>query len=196
MIPLPGMGLLPKCWVTHCWLLVSAFQLSWWQTWRLTSESALASQSLACCILFAGFSHCPGMCPTSQKWWICCTMHWSLCQNDWIPRHSVKFAFGRCMALPSHSVLVVAILSSHRRGWGQALDLDWVIPNVSSLIPHLCRWDPRDELSLQLDTLEQQEFGVHDGSFVRHVLTPGSEAPCALHAWGSQLRPCPCGCRS
>ena len=68
--------------------------------------------------------------------------------------------------------------------------------DVGRVIPYISKWDPRDELALALDETELAAFGAHDGSYVRYMLCSTGKAPCALHAWGSQLRGCPCGCRS
>ena len=69
------------------------------------------------------------------------------------------------------------------------------LAKVQCLIPYICRWDPRDELALCLDARECLAFGVDDGTYPKHMLSAEGVAPSALHAWGSQLRACPCGCR-
>ena len=69
------------------------------------------------------------------------------------------------------------------------------LPKIQCLIPYICKWDPRDELALCLDQRECQAFGVTDGTYPKHMMTAQGIAPTALHAWGSQLRACPCGCR-
>ena len=69
------------------------------------------------------------------------------------------------------------------------------LAKVQCLIPYICRWDPRDELALCLDARECLAFGVDDGTYPKHMLSAEGVAPTALHAWGSQLRACPCGCR-
>ena len=60
---------------------------------------------------------------------------------------------------------------------------------------HSLHLDPRDEMALCLDQRECQAFGVNDGTYPKHMLTANGVAPTALHAWVSQLRACPCGCR-
>eukprot|EP00435_Cladocopium_sp_Y103_P067740 s83_g30.t1 len=80
----------------------------------------------------------------------------------------------------------------HLTEWPSFPDL----AKVGCLIPYICKWDPRDELALSLDSVERSAFGVDDDMYAHHLLRPDSVAPCALHAWGSQLRACPCGCRS
>ena len=69
------------------------------------------------------------------------------------------------------------------------------LPMIQCLIPYICKWDPRDELALCLDSRECQAFGVTDGSYPKYMMKSQGVAPTALHAWGSQLRACPCGCR-
>ena len=77
------------------------------------------------------------------------------------------------------------------QGWPHLID----IPAVKCLIPYISKWDPRDELALGLDRAECCAFGVDDGSYPRFLLSSEGIAPTTLHAWGSQLRACPCGCR-
>jgi hypothetical protein len=69
------------------------------------------------------------------------------------------------------------------------------LPAVKCLIPYISRWDPRDEMALSLDDAERMAFGADDGRYPGFLLSSEGVAPTALHAWGSQLRPCPCGCR-
>ena len=69
------------------------------------------------------------------------------------------------------------------------------LPTVQCLIPYICKWDPRDEMALSLDSSDRQAFGVDDGTYPHYLLDAEGVAPTALHAWGSQLRGCPCGCR-
>lgn len=70
------------------------------------------------------------------------------------------------------------------------------VTHVSQVIPFICPWDPRDELALTLNHEEASAFGLNDGSFTRFLLDAKGIAPCALHSWGNQLLPCPCGCRN
>ena len=67
---------------------------------------------------------------------------------------------------------------------------------VQRLIPYVCRWHPQDEMALTLDSKEKIAFGFEDGSYSKFLLKPSDVAPCFLHAYGSQLRACPCGCRT
>lgn len=66
---------------------------------------------------------------------------------------------------------------------------------VQQIIPSIQLWDIEDETQLSLDDAELQAFKVNDDSHGKYLLNGKSKAPCALHAWGSQTRPCPCGCR-
>ena len=70
------------------------------------------------------------------------------------------------------------------------------ISQVQQVIPRILPWAIEDEENLTLDQDELQAFGVHEGSHGKHLLNGKGHAPCALHAWGNQLRPCPCECRA
>ena len=69
------------------------------------------------------------------------------------------------------------------------------ICEVQQVIPEIRLWDLGDEAQLALDDTELQAFGVTTDSHAKHLLNGKNIAPCALHAWGSQTRACPCGCR-
>ena len=66
---------------------------------------------------------------------------------------------------------------------------------VQQIIPEIRLWDSSDEKLLALDDIELAAFGVNNNTHARYLLNGKATAPCALHAWGSQTRPCPCGCR-
>lgn len=70
------------------------------------------------------------------------------------------------------------------------------IPSIDHLIPSIHLWAPSDEEALRLNHDEQHAFGVLDGTYPKYLMNSKGVAPCALHAWGSQLSPCPCDCRS
>ena len=74
----------------------------------------------------------------------------------------------------------------------KALDNLWA---VQQIIPEMRLWDAGDEKQLMLDDHELEAFGVTSNMHAKHMLNMRGVAPCALHAWGSQLRACPCGCR-
>ena len=69
------------------------------------------------------------------------------------------------------------------------------IQEVQQVIPEIRLWAHDDEMQLSLDDVEIQAFGVADECHSKYLLNGKSKAPCALHAWGSQTRACPCGCR-
>ena len=66
---------------------------------------------------------------------------------------------------------------------------------VQQIIPEIRLWASGDETELALDETELHAFGVVSDSHAKYLLNCKSAAPCALHAWGSQTRACPCGCR-
>ena len=70
------------------------------------------------------------------------------------------------------------------------------IPSIDHLIPFIHLWAEGDEDKLALTHDEQIAFGVCDGSYPKYLMNTKGTAPCALHAWGSQLTACPCDCRS
>lgn len=70
------------------------------------------------------------------------------------------------------------------------------IMQVKQLIPSILLWSAEDEKELALDPTELAAFGVNSDDHGKNMLNAKGVSPCALHAWGSQLRPCPCGCRS
>ena len=71
-------------------------------------------------------------------------------------------------------------------------DLD----KVCKIIPKIFPWSEEDENALSLSDVELDGFGVSHDAHQRYLLNMQGKAPCALHSWGSQLHPCPCGCRS
>ena len=66
---------------------------------------------------------------------------------------------------------------------------------VQQIVPEIRLWDAGDENQLMLDDNELEAFGVKTDMHAKHMLNAKGVAPCALHAWASQLRACPCGCR-
>lgn len=70
------------------------------------------------------------------------------------------------------------------------------ITKVRQLISTIQPWDLNDERALALTCREFEVFGGHDETFQRFLLNFESCAPSALHAWGSQVLGCECGCRS
>ena len=70
------------------------------------------------------------------------------------------------------------------------------VASVRTVIPRIFPWAKEDEDELALQDVELEGFGVVNDSHHRYLLNLQGKAPCALHSWGSQLIPCPCGCRS
>ena len=99
---------------------------------------------------------------------------------------------------PSRRTTTWWVLSSKLFGPVQVQELPVLsnLEKVHRLMPYVCQWNPRDEMALALDQTELVAFGWEDGSYARHMLTPDCIAPTALHAWGSQVRGCECGCRA
>ena len=69
------------------------------------------------------------------------------------------------------------------------------VQEVMHVIPEIRLWAAEDEKQLALDEVELQAFGVTEDRHAKYLLNGKAKAPCALHAWGSQTRACPCGCR-
>lgn len=70
----------------------------------------------------------------------------------------------------------------------------FAIPKISCLMPQVVPWPAHEEERFLLNDAEHLAFGVTDGDS-SYMLKINSKMPCPLHAWGSQLGPCPCGCR-
>lgn len=71
-----------------------------------------------------------------------------------------------------------------------------VLTKVCQVLPNILPWDAEDERLLALLPEELCAFGANTDAFMKYLLNFEGCAPCALHAWGSQVLPCPCGCRS
>ena len=69
------------------------------------------------------------------------------------------------------------------------------LPTVRHVFPATPAWDVDSEKALMLSAVEIEAFSTHGGGCDSHVLNFAGVMPCALHAWGSQVTPCPCGCR-
>ena len=70
------------------------------------------------------------------------------------------------------------------------------VSKVSHVISQILPWDKHDEVTLELSLLERQAFGADSDQYTKYLLNFEGQAPCALHAWGSQVCPCECGCRN
>ena len=71
-----------------------------------------------------------------------------------------------------------------------------VVTKVAQVLPSILPWDPNDEEALALVPVELCAFGADTDAYVKYLLNFEGCAPCALHAWGSQVVACQCGCRS
>ena len=71
-----------------------------------------------------------------------------------------------------------------------------VVQKVMQVFPGILPWNETDENALLLSPEELVAFGADSEMFARFLLNFEGCAPCALHAWGSQVVGCLCGCRS
>ena len=73
------------------------------------------------------------------------------------------------------------------------------IPDLTSIrhvMPSIREWPMDEEQQLQLTPTEVEAFAGSTGSPAGYCINMKGLLPCALHAWGSQVTACPCGCRS
>ena len=70
------------------------------------------------------------------------------------------------------------------------------LPTVRHVLPKVPAWDEASEKALLLSAVEIEAFANHGDGCATHLLNLSGVMPCALHAWGSQVTACPCGCRS
>ena len=102
-------------------------------------------------------------------------------QDNWVSRRSRWW-----VVLTSPMVGPIDVLGS---------DFTREMTRVCQVIPSLCHWDPVQEAQLSLSIEEQNAFLIADDDTSPYLLNFNGTCPCALHSWGSQLSPCPCGCR-
>lgn len=69
------------------------------------------------------------------------------------------------------------------------------LPSVKHVIPRIIPWESESEKALRLTAVEIEAFSQYGDGCAAHLLNFSGVMPCALHAWGSQTSPCPCGCR-
>jgi len=69
------------------------------------------------------------------------------------------------------------------------------LPTVRHVFPSTPAWNVDAEKALMLSAVEIEAFSNHGGGCEAHLLNFAGVMPCALHAWGSQVTACPCGCR-
>ena len=67
---------------------------------------------------------------------------------------------------------------------------------IGMVIPEFTNWCSEDETALNLTEKELLAFGFYDNTIQTKVVNLKGKAPTALHAWGSQVYPCACGCRA
>eukprot|EP00438_Fugacium_kawagutii_P031057 Skav236759 [mRNA] locus=scaffold3662:65575:70209:+ [translate_table: standard] len=72
---------------------------------------------------------------------------------------------------------------------------EFAIHRIAQIMPEIISWSAADEEELRLNPAEKVAFGAQE-SGGPHLLNMNSVLPCPLHSWGSQLRACPCECRS
>ena len=69
-------------------------------------------------------------------------------------------------------------------------------PSFRHLIPTLATWNPAQLQELTLTAHELAVFADQEGGLGKNSVNPTKPLSTALHAWGSQLTACACGCRS
>eukprot|EP00438_Fugacium_kawagutii_P013138 Skav233642 [mRNA] locus=scaffold2779:446218:453058:- [translate_table: standard] len=68
-------------------------------------------------------------------------------------------------------------------------------PSIMHLVPRLFRANQVNVEELVLDAHEVSEFASRP-TMDKHMCNCFKQLPTATHSWGSELLPCPCGCRS
>ena len=69
-------------------------------------------------------------------------------------------------------------------------------PSFRHLLPKLASWPMEHVQELQLTALELEVFADQPGGIGSNAVNPTKPLQTALHAWGSQLTACACGCRA
>ena len=70
------------------------------------------------------------------------------------------------------------------------------LPSIRHVLPEFQPWSSSEEHQLKLTPVELEAFSQESGSAAKYLPNMKGLMPCALHAWGSQVLACPCGCRS
>ena len=70
------------------------------------------------------------------------------------------------------------------------------LPSIRHIMPEILPWSRDFETKLKLTPIEIEAFKDTQGSAQQYMINLKGVLPCALHAWGSQLGACPCGCRT
>ena len=68
--------------------------------------------------------------------------------------------------------------------------------SIKYVMPYVIRWPFNHEHALELTQQEIEAFQVDHEDGCPYQMNRNGLLPCPLHAWGSQLRACPCRCRS
>ena len=69
------------------------------------------------------------------------------------------------------------------------------LETIRHVMSHIRAWPVSEEKQLQLTPIEIEAFEGPSGSPAGYCINLKGVLPCALHAWGSQLTACACGCR-
>ena len=69
------------------------------------------------------------------------------------------------------------------------------LESIRHVMPSIKAWPKHEESQLRLTPIETEAFAGVSGTPSSYCINLKSVLPCALHAWGAQLTPCPCGCR-
>ena len=69
------------------------------------------------------------------------------------------------------------------------------LESIRHVMPSIKAWPKHEESQLRLTPIETEAFTGVSGTPSSYCINLKSVLPCALHAWGAQLTPCPCGCR-
>ena len=70
------------------------------------------------------------------------------------------------------------------------------LPAFRHLIPTMARWPQNQMVELSLSPHELEAFAEQPGGLGKNSVCPTKPLQTALHAWGSQLTACACGCRA
>ena len=69
-------------------------------------------------------------------------------------------------------------------------------PVISDVLPYFLSAPQELIEDLRLSTEEHESFERYSKSMNSNLIDPHAVLPTALHSWGAQVTPCPCGCRS
>ena len=69
-------------------------------------------------------------------------------------------------------------------------------PSFRHLLPKMAEWSEHQVVELALSADELEAFDSQPGGLGKNAVSPTKPLMTALHAWGSQLQACACGCRA